>query len=113
MMDNSIAAGLYKARMIQNEKAKEEFIRTFGSLSAYVLDFCKSEGYNELMTAIYNFYIKKDKERILGMNPFTINFENPEELKRLNDMRNEFNGRESMFKALEDFGEAIKEVRII
>jgi hypothetical protein len=110
---NNLANLAYKAIADQNKISQERFIKIFGSLSAYVLEFLKGDGYKELLGALYDFYLKDDKERLLQSTIFTINLDNPEELKKLNDLKLEFQGREEMFKNLEDLKEAIKEVRVI
>ena len=110
---NSLEAKFLVARQKENEIAKEKFITTFGSLSSPILDFLKSEFYNELLEALNTFYIKDDKARLEASTIFTIDLKNPEELARLHDLKTEFQGRLAMMKNLEDLKEAIKEVRVI
>jgi len=106
-------AQLNNSIQVKNKKDQDRFTRIFGSLSSSVLDFIRSENYDELKEAIYIFYIQESYETLEKSTALTMDLKNPETLAKLHDVKQKVLGMMHLYEELSKMKEAIKDLRLI
>lgn len=91
----------------QKEEELKVFIETFRKLDKRVAKFVMSDGFDNLMDCIEEFYIQRSKEALEGENALTIDFTEKGVVDKLVKRRNEFEGMEFLFIQLKRMKELI------